>query len=364
MIIVISLVAIILITTFIVLQLPQFGKAPEGERLARLKASGFYKDGKVDNISITPAITEGTNYAKLFWNFFFGRNERKNPKNAFHFEKTDLKNLDPNKDLFIWLGHSGIYLQLSGKKILIDPVLCGYSSPFSFSTKAFAGADLYEASDFSDIDYLIITHDHWDHLDYHTVKELQPKVKQVITGLGVGAHLEYWGYPKEKLNEMIWGEALQLEDSFSIHCETARHFSGRGLKRNGSFWTSYVLETPDSRIYLGGDSGYDEFFKKLGDKYGDFDLAFLENGQYNDDWKYIHMLPGEQLKAMKDLNAKVLMPIHNSKFALAFHSWDEPMKQMQAHNKDSLRIITPKIGQVANWEDTSIIYEKWWEELE
>lgn len=364
MLIFLSVIALLAVATIIFINQPKFGKAPAGARLERLKKSGFYKDGKVQNINLTPALTEGVTYTQVFKRFFFGKTERKLPQQPFHFSKTDLKTLDPSENLYTWMGHSSYYLQLEGKKILVDPVLSGAASPLSFTTKAFAGADSYTVDDLPEIDYLVISHDHWDHLDYETIKKLQSKVKQVITGLGTGEHFEYWGYDPKIITELIWGESKDLGNGFKVYCETARHFSGRGLKRDQSMWASFVFETPTSRIYIGGDSGFDDHFAKIGNKYTGFDLAILETGQYDQDWKYIHMLPGEQLQAMKDLKAKVMIPVHNSKFALANHSWDDPLKKLtEANQSQNLRVITPKIGEKVNWADSTKVYEKWWEGL-
>lgn len=193
--------------------------------------------------------------------------------------------------------------------------------------------------------------------------KLQPKVKHVITGLGTGEHLEYWGYPSSKITELDWHESTSLINDSKITAEPARHFSGRGFKRNQALWVSFVLETPSEKIYIGGDSGFDGHFKTIGEKYGAFDLVILENGQYNEDWKYIHMLPGEQLQAMKDLNAQRMIPVHNSKFVLALHSWDEPLKKMAELNTENLRILYPKMGEKTNWKDDSKTYDFWWEKV-
>src|SRR5690606_18615711 len=152
--------------------------------------------------------------------------------------------------------------------------------------------DLYTTDDIPALDYLITLHDHWDHLDYETVKKLITKVKKVITGHGTGEHLEYWGYDPKNLIERDWNEILDSVNGFKVYCEPARHFSGRGFKRDQAIWASFVFETPKQRIYIGGDSGYDDHYKMIGNKFGSFDLAILENGQYNSDWRYIHFMPG------------------------------------------------------------------------
>ncbi|ACU08048.1 Zn-dependent hydrolase of the beta-lactamase fold-like protein [Flavobacteriaceae bacterium 3519-10] len=348
--------------TSLFLNQSQFGKAPSGKRLERIQKSPHYKNGRFDNLNKTPQLAEDTSMPEVMFRMFFGKTQDTKPRKPFSFTKTYLKTLKPEENVYIWMGHSSYFIQIDGKKILVDPVFSGNASPVSFTTKAFAGADLYSTDDIPELDYLIISHDHWDHLDFKTVKKLKPKVKKVITGLGTGEHLEYWGYDPAKLIELDWAESADLGDGVKVYCETARHFSGRGLKRDQAIWASFVFETPTQRIYIGGDSGYDTHFKKIGDKFGGFDLAILENGQYNRDWRYIHFMPGENINAMKDLNAKRMIPVHNSKFTLAPHAWYEPLDKMIELNTENLRIIMPKIGEKVNWQDDGKVYEKWWEQ--
>ncbi|MCQ4034696.1 MBL fold metallo-hydrolase [Kaistella montana] len=361
MIIFLILIGIVALSTFLILRHPKFGKAPSGERLQRILKSPHYKNGKFDNLNPTPQLAEDTSMPEVLFRFLFGKKENLRPSQKLSFSKTNLKEITTDENVFIWMGHSSYFMQIDGKKILVDPVFSGNASPFSFTTKAFDGTDIYSVDDIPELDYLVITHDHWDHLDYETVKKLQPKVKKVITGLGTGEHLEFWNYDPEKIIELDWHEQSDLGNGYQVYCEPARHFSGRGLKRDQAIWASFVFETPNQRIYIGGDSGYDDHFKKIGEKYGSFDLAILENGQYNKDWRYIHMMPGENIKAMKDLNAKRMIPVHSSKFALATHEWNEPLEKITQFNTENQRIITPKIGEKADYLNDTKIYEQWWE---
>ena len=138
-----------------------------------------------------------------------------------------------------------------------------------------------------DIDYLVISHDHWDHLDYNTVKKLKDRIGAVICPLGVGEHFEYWGFDKERLIELDWNEDANLVPGFMIHCLPARHFSGRRLTANQSLWASFLLEAPSQKIYIGGDGGYDTHYAEIGNRFPGIDLAILENGQYNEEWSLI-----------------------------------------------------------------------------
>lgn len=268
------------------------------------------------------------------------------------------------QDVLVWFGHSSYFIQLDGKHILVDPVFSDAASPVGFFNKAFKGTNSYAASDVPDIDYLIITHDHWDHLDYPTMLQLKSRVKKVICGLGVGAHFEYWGFDKHRIIEMDWNEDYSLDTGFTVFSLPARHFSGRGFSANQSLWGSFLLQSPTSKIYIGGDSGYDTHFADIGKRFGEIDLAILENGQYDEHWKYIHMMPKEVLQAAKDLRAKQLFPIHNSKYALANHDWDTPMRTITAgYTAGEFKLITPKIGEVVRLKDRTQTFSKWWESV-
>jgi L-ascorbate metabolism protein UlaG (beta-lactamase superfamily) len=265
--------------------------------------------------------------------------------------------------VIVWFGHSSYFIQVDGKRILVDPIFSGRSSPVKFTTKSYRGSDVYSVSDIPEIDYLFLTHDHWDHLDYETVTQLQPKVKLVITGLGVGAHLEHWGYPESIIRECDWFDELSLDYGFKVNATPARHFSGRSLKRNQVLWMSFVLTTPCMKIYIGGDSGYDNHFAEIGKKFGPIDLAILECGQYDKYWKYIHMHPHEIVQATIDLQAKVLFPVHWAKFALAMHHWTEPITRVTDEcEQRGIPVLHPLIGQKIDLRELKVC-EKWWRDL-
>lgn len=352
---------LLLISAYIFMQQSKFGRLPSGARLEKIKKSPNYRDGAFQNIHYTPDLAEDASYFSVMKEFFFGKKFRIRPSKALPSMKTDLKNLKADEDILVWFGHSSYFLQLDGKKILVDPVFSGAASPVAFTTRAFEGTDQYKAEDFPEIDYLFISHDHWDHLDYSTIMQLKGKIKKIITGLGTGEHFEYWGFDTNKIIEKDWNEEIQLEDGFEAFTVPARHFSGRALTRNQALWTAFVLKSPTSQILIGGDSGYDTHYKEIGQKFGVFDLVILENGQYDKSWKYIHKMPEEVLKAAKDLNAKRLFPVHSSKFALANHSWDTPLETITELNKNyNINMITPIIGEKVLLKDTNQQFKKWW----
>ncbi|WP_107040009.1 MBL fold metallo-hydrolase [Brumimicrobium mesophilum] len=339
----------------------RFGKISKGERLARIKRSSNYRDGKFQNKNHTPELAEGENVFNLIYEKLFKKFPNTKPINKIPSTKTDLHQLDPAENILVWFGHSSYFLQIDGIRILVDPVLSGNASPVAKTVSAFMGTDVYSVSDFPKIDYLFISHDHYDHLDYKTIIALKDKVEQVICGLGVGAHFESWGYDAKVIIEKDWHEKLELKNGITLYIESSRHFSGRALSRNKSLWVSFVLHSKSTKIYLGGDSGYDQHFSEIGEKYGPFDLVILENGQYNKSWPYIHLTPDEVIKAANDLKAKRIFPVHSSKFALSNHPWDEPLKRLSALTKSTdLTLVTPIIGEKLNINNKEQKFTEWW----
>ena len=366
MVILISIALVLAISTFAYLQHPKFGKAPSGDRLELLKQSPNYKDGKFQNLSFTPDLSEGYSMLSIAYDFIFKKFPRSYPIDTIPSVKNDLKQIPITENVLVWFGHSSYFIQLNGKRFLIDPVFSGNASPIPNSNKSFIGSDMFSAEDMPEIDFLLITHDHYDHLDYETILKIKPKIKKVICGLGVGSHLEHWKFDNSIIVEKDWNQKMVLDNTITLHTAPARHFAGRTFSRNNTLWLSFILETNNYKIFLGGDSGYDTHFKKIGEKFGSFDLAILENGQYNEAWHAIHLLPEEVLKATVDLNAKRLFPVHSSKFKLGFHPWDEPLKKLTQINTKNyqLPLVTPKIGEIVYLDNSSQAFEQWWEGLE
>ena len=363
MIITLLILLPIVLSIYLFLHQAQFGKISSGQRLEKIKKSKNYRSGKFQNVNPTLDLTEGSTTFQVLREYLFDKNENVRPTTVLPSVKTDLHALDPSNNVLVWFGHSSYFIQIDGKRILVDPIFSGRSSPLKFTTKSFNGSDSYTADDIPPIDYLFITHDHWDHLDYETISKLRPKIKRVITGLGVGSHLEHWGYPASIISEFDWNEEVDLGEGFKVNTTPARHFSGRGLKRNQVLWLSFVLTTPSMKFYLGGDSGYDTHFKNIGDVYGPIDLAILECGQYNKNWKYIHMMPEEVVQAAIDLKAKALLPVHWSKFALAQHAWDEPISRViEEATKKDMPMYHPMIGEVLKLKELKAC-TKWWTTL-
>ncbi len=267
-----------------------FGKIPAGEKLLKIQQSPNYKNGAFQNLSPTPVMAEDSSFWKTLKSYLNKPGDTKPPL-PLPFVKTDLHNLENDAPVIVWFGHSSYLIRINGCNILIDPIFSNHAAPFSFMVKAYPGADVFSVQDMPCIDLLIQTHDHYDHLDYESIVALQPKIKKVITGLGTGSHFEFWGYDKAIITELDWWEITSTAENNKLTAVPARHFSGRGIARGKTLWAGFILQAAGYTIYIGGDSGYDTHFKEIGSKYGPFDIAILESGQYNAHWPHLHMMP-------------------------------------------------------------------------
>jgi L-ascorbate metabolism protein UlaG (beta-lactamase superfamily) len=337
-----------------------FGKLPSGDRLEKILQSAQYKNGVFENQSRTPVMAEDSSFWKTL-NAYLKKPKDCTPSVAIPHVITNLHQLPGDKPVIIWFGHSSYLLRINGINILVDPVFSGNAAPFSFMVKAYKGANEYSPDDFPVIDYLIQTHDHYDHLDYKTLLKLKPKIKNIVTSLGVGAHLEYWGFDKNIITELDWWESCTLNAGITLRASPARHFSGRGTKRGKSLWSSFIMSTSNYNLFLGGDSGYDAHFKHIGKSYGPFDIAILESGQYNGHWPHIHMMPEETVQASIDLQARLLLPVHWGKFTLSLHTWNEPIQRViKEATRLGVSVTTPLIGEPVIL-DSAYPSSVWWE---
>lgn len=337
-----------------------FGKKPSGNRYKRIKNSVNYKNGSFHNVQPTSVNPDNISFFKILRRML-QRPKSVKPSAEIPHVKTNLKALQSKEPVVVWFGHSSYFIHADGFNILVDPVFSGNASPVSFFGKAFDGADIYKPEDLPQIDLLIITHDHYDHLDWPTIRKLRPKISRVVTSLGVAAHLEYWGIAPNIITELDWWENHVVNHEVKLTSTPSRHFSGRGLQRAKTLWSSFVLEIGETRIFIGSDSGYDDQFKKIGQKFGKFDLAFLECGQYNEYWPQIHMFPEETVTAANDLNAEIVFPVHWSKFVLSTHSWNEPIQRFaKAAKKENRKFVSPRIGE-AFYLNEYFEQDNWWE---
>lgn len=343
--IVLGFVALIAATALIIVNRPNFGRNPRGERLERIHRSPNYRDGAFRNRHETPLLTSDKSRVSTMLRFLTGDKTGLRPENPIPVVRTDLKTLSPDSNLVVWFGHSSYYMQADGKRVLVDPVFCA-AAPFAWLNKPFAGTEIYRPEDIPQIDFLVITHDHWDHLDYATVTQLRERIGHVVCPLGVGEHFERWGFDPGRLIELDWDEQASPQPGFTFHCLPARHFSGRGPRANQTLWASFLLESPSLKLFMGGDGGYDTHFAQIGQAFAEIDLAVLENGQYNADWRYIHTMPEQLDSIARDLKARRILTVHHSKYALARHPWQEPLENEQQLLRDSLPVVIPRIGEV------------------
>ena len=337
--------AVLITVVFLFMQQSTFGHDPAETRLERIKQSPHYRDGAFQNLEPTAVMREGASYVDMMGDFF-NKAPDNIPPQPLPSIKTDLNALPDSVPSLVWFGHSSYLIKSKGVTILMDPVFSGHASPVSFFGKSFPGTDVYSVDDMPAIDLLILSHDHYDHLDYETITKLIPKVKKFYTPLGVGAHLERWGVPTDRIVEFDWWENKPVSTDIDLTAVPARHFSGRSFARGKTLWTAYVLNLHGYRLYLGGDSGYGKHMKEIGDKYGPFDLAMLECGQYGKDWPTIHMFPEEVATAAQDLRAKTILPVHWAKFSLSYHGWKEPIERFTKRAAElELDVTTPQIGE-------------------
>lgn len=344
----------------VILSHPAFGLWRH-HSLERIQASPNYYDGMFQNQEPTPQFTGDSNGPdakhrrwKMIKRFMADKDSVRIPTEPIEAVKTDLKVLPTDSDWIVWFGHSSYLFCLNGLHFLVDPILQP-EWPSSMMLKSFPGTDIYRPNDLPEIDVLIVTHEHWDHMDYATLRDIRTKVKYVVCPLGIADYLRYWGYSNEQIAEMDWAESLcrqtAIRDTITITCLPSRHFSNRLLgKRNQTLWASFMVEAGGRKVYIGGDGGYDKRFREIHERFGSIDLAFLENGQYNANWKYIHTTPEDLEKVILDLQAKQVFTVHHDKYSLAMHPWYEP--DSVAHNlaaRHNIHLLDAPIGTVVSY---------------
>ncbi len=363
--IIITLLVILLLGGFFFIKLtPDFGARPTDHQKLAYAETGHYVEGKFINLIETKMDMNFKTVLGLLGEHIKGIPNSK-PDFELPVEKIDsleIVNHVAAQPKITWFGHSAILLEMGTKNILIDPMLTDAPSPHPWlGSKRYTDKLPIEIQKLPRIDAIILSHDHYDHLDYKSILQLKDKTDQFYTPLGVGNHLEKWGVAKEKIHELDWWEEIAFENIL-LACTPARHFSGRGIgDRNTTLWASWVIKSADYSIYFSGDSGYGPHFKEIGEKYGPFDFAMMECGQYDSRWEAIHMLPEQTAKAGDDVQAKTIMPIHWGAFTLAMHSWTDPVVRVtEAAKKYEYHITTPKIGEPVIVNSETYPESEWW----
>jgi L-ascorbate metabolism protein UlaG (beta-lactamase superfamily) len=287
---------------------------------------------------------------KIFWDFTFNKPADTVPAQALPVQVLTLEQLLAAPDNTLYrLGHSTILMKLNGEFWLTDPVFSKRASPVQWAGPARFHAPPIGIAELPPIKGVILSHNHYDHLDYAAIRQLADKTEFFLAPLGVGDALVSWGVPADKVRQLGWWESVSA-GSLKLTATPAQHFSGRTLwDGNKTLWASWVIESSGLRVFFSGDTGYFKGFKEIGDKFGPFDLTLMETGAYDPKWPDIHMQPRETMQAHIDLRGKVLLPIHNGTFDLAMHSWDDPFEQITAlAAARGQSLATPMIGEALN----------------
>lgn len=261
-----------------------------------------------------------------------------------------------------WLGHSSSLVEIDGQRLLLDPVFSPRVSPVAgIGPKRFHSRLPIEVEELPPLDAVLISHDHYDHLDKATIKAIRGKVNQFFVPLGIKRILARWGVPEEKVRELDWWEQGSAAPDLTVTATPARHYSGRGLQMNRTLWCSWVIAGLRHRVFFSGDGGYSPVFRKIGDKFGPFDITLIEAGQYNKIWPQIHMLPEQSVQAHRDVRGKIMLPVHWSTFCLSVHRWTEPVERvLRAAAEHGVRVTTPMVGEQVHYDRDIIPVDTWW----
>jgi len=294
---------------------------------------------------------------------FMKDNPKRKPDRPIPIDLIDpLPMQDMKQTKVIWFGHSTVLVEMEGKRLLLDPTFANSPSPFPlFGGKRFSRVLPIEPNNLPPIDMVILSHDHYDHLDYRSIMQLKDKTRLFCVPFGLRRRLQGWGVDQGKIREFDWWNELIIA-GLTLACTPARHFSGRSLfDRNSTLWCSWVIAGQKTRIFFSGDGGYGPHFEQIGQKYGPFDLTLMECGQYNERWAAIHMMPEETIQAHIDLKGNGIIPIHWAAFSLALHDWTEPIERVtKAAKERKINIITPRIGEPVIAGSAEYPSSIWW----
>ncbi|MFT4661839.1 MAG: L-ascorbate metabolism protein UlaG (beta-lactamase superfamily) [Patiriisocius sp.] len=357
------LVLIVVIAAIFINTSPQFGGPASDEKIAGYKASPNYKEGIFHNEETISLDMSMSDMGKAMIGYF-RTNPKTRPENDIAVLKADSTEISQYQaeTRMIWFGHSTFLLQMNKKNILIDPMFGDVPAPHPMlGGKRFSSELPIEVERLPKIDVVVLSHDHYDHLDYESILKLKDKVEIFYVPLGLSGHLLKWGVAPERVIEFDWWDEIEL-DGLKFVCTPAQHFSGRGISdRTKTLWASWIIQSDTENIFFSGDSGYSKHFKEIGEKYGPFDFAMLECGQYNDKWKAIHMVPEETAQAALDLKAKTMMPIHWGAFKLSEHGWTEPVDRVTKKAKElKVDVKVPRIGEEIIITEHDLPIVRWW----
>ena len=338
--------ASILLASCSVIMGPQFGRAPENASLKRMTSSPNYRGERFNNM----VVLDQPERSKSTWNALYDwialRSERVPQQDLPVQSLKSLRVADGNTNV-TWMGHSTILIEIDGKTIMTDPVFSDHASPYSWlPPKSFYESMPIALDEIDWLDFVVISHDHYDHLDQPSIVALADKVGLFVVPLGVGSHLEFWGVESERIIELDWWQKTKV-DSLTFTATPAQHFSGRTFTDGKkTLWAGWAIQGRDENIFFSGDSAYFPGFKQIGDRLGPFDLTLIECGAYNEAWSDVHMFPEQTAQAHQDLNGDVLLPIHWGRFDLALHPWAEPIERLRiAAGEKAIELTQPRIGE-------------------
>jgi L-ascorbate metabolism protein UlaG (beta-lactamase superfamily) len=358
-----ALVAVLLAAGWAALSQPQFGAPMAGARLARALANPQYRDGRFVNLE--PEAPSTTSLLDYTMRQLSGEEVREPPAPVpvLAVDKAALATTPPTSRLrAFWIGHASTYVEIDGLRILLDPVFAERVSPLPVGPRRFHAPPIALA-DLPRIDAVLISHDHYDHLDMDTVRHLAQRGSRFFVPLGIGAHLELWGVLPAQIEELEWWQERSL-GKVRIVCTPTRHYSGRGLgDRSTTLWSSWSVIGPQHRFFYSGDTGYAKLFHDIGARLGPFDMAFIKIGAYGPGaaWTDIHMPPEQAVQVHRDVRAKRMFPVHWATFNLAYHDWDEPIRRTVAEaTRVDVDLVTPRLGEVVD-ADSPFQSTRWWE---
>ena len=363
-------VRVLMILLLICISIPVFimidvwsalGKRADGARLERMRSSPQYAHDRFVN----PLPIQEVDMGPVLRKWLFGADGFREPIEPIPVIKRSRADFSalPSDVRITWFGHSTLLFEMDGRRILMDPVWGDYASP----SRIFGVKRFYEPAlpleDLPEIDAVVLSHDHYDHLNEPTIRALSQRVPLFVAPLGVGAHLEYWGVPPERIVELDWWEQTDV-GGIDLICTPARHFSGRAFgDRDATLWASWTLIGENRRLFFSGDTGLFPGFEEIGARYGPFDVTMLEVGAYNTDWPDSHLGPEQAIVAHQMLGGQLMLPIHWGLFNLAFHGWTEPVERLLvAAEEAGVHVAVPQPGQRFELQDPPPV-RQWWPDL-
>lgn len=360
------LVAAVLIVSLFMAIFPAFGGSPTKEQKRVYGGFNNFSNGKFVNQMPTKMSMGVRDLLSMLKDSIAGGNERR-PSRPIGVPTIDWSKIRSEEDSVTWFGHSAFLASIDNKKLLVDPMLGPVASPISFAgSKRYSKDMLRLIDEMPFLDAVFITHDHYDHLDYLSIKRLKSKVGRFFVPHGVGAHLQRWGVAEESITELNWWDEMAFE-GLTIALTPSKHFSGRGMfNRDTTLWGGWVILGENTRFFTSGDGGYDSHFREIGKKYGPFNMTLIEGGQYDPRWSWVHMTPEEAVQAHLDVNGKNMMLIHWGAFTLAYHGWTEPVERaLDKAIQEDVHLLTPKIGETVPLNgELAIPSLSWWRNVD